>query len=193
MQKKEKPVYAADGFRFDSRDEMDFYFFIAEAAASGMIGAWSYHPQTIELSPKVTYFEQIRMKTKTKTVEHVLLNPCSYTPDFTLMLHGPRSWLLRPYFRSRSELIWIDVKGAFSIHNDDVKFSLIKKWLYQRKKIYVQKIKTADFFEQTFVPRRAAFNRNGSRRAAYAHCRTRIEFLEEKNDKLNFNQGGTVL
>ena len=151
-----------------------------------MIGAWSYHPQTIELSPKVTYFEQIRMKTKTKTVEHVLLNPCSYTPDFTLMLHGPRSWLLRPYFRSRSELIWIDVKGAFSIHNDDVKFSLIQKWLYQRKKIYVQKIRTAEFFEQTFVPKRAAFNRNGTRRACYAHCRTFNDFLTEKRNDLDF-------
>ena len=185
MEDKKKAVYAADGFKFDSRDELDFYCFIAEAAESGMISAWSYHPQTIELAPKVTYTETVQLKTKTKTVERLLLNGCCYTPDFTILLTGPRSWMLRPNFRTDKDLIWIDVKGSFSIHNDDVKFSLLQKWLYQRKKIYVHKIIVRKFFEAVFVPKRAAWNHNGTRRAAYAHCRMRNDFLTEKRG-LNF-------
>ena len=178
---KPKPIYAADGFRFDSRDELDFYYFIAEAADNGMISGWSYHPQTIELAPKVTYTETVQLKTKTKTVERLLLNGCSYTPDFTLLLTGPRSWMIRDQFLTDKDLIWIDVKGSFSIHNDDVKFSLIQKWLYQRKKIYVHKIIVRKFFEAVFVPKRAAWNKNGTRRAGYAHCRMRRDFLNEKS------------
>ena len=79
----------------------------------------------------------------------------------------------------------VEVKGSFSIHNDDVKFSLIQKWLYQRKKIYVHKIIVRKFFEAVFVPKRAAWNHNGTRRAAYAHCRMRQDFLAEKRG-LNF-------
>lgn len=179
--KPTKRIYTADGFRFDSREEQDFYYFLQEAVGSGMISAWSYHPQTIELAPKVTYFETVQMKTKSKEVERHLLNGCEYTPDFTMMLTAPRSYLLRPFFYG-PELVWIDVKGKFSQHNDDVKFSLLQKWLYQKKKIYVHKLIPQKFFEQTFVPKRAAYNQNGSVRACYANCRTRNRFLSDNAD-----------
>ena len=178
MSQHNKKIYAADGFRFDSREEMDFYFFIMEGYGSGMISAWGYHPQTITLAPKVTYQETIRTKTKEKQVERHLLNGCSYTPDFTIMLGGPRSWMLRKLFYG-SDLIWVDVKGTYQQHNDDVKFSLIQKWVYQKKKIYINKIIPQKLFEAAFVPKRAAYNHNGTRRTCYAACRTRNEFLQQ--------------
>lgn len=178
--KKEKirPVYEADGYHFDSREEMDFYFWLAECRSAGLVGAWSYHPRTFELSPKVTYTTTVTLKTKTVQKENHLLHPCVYTPDFSFMLTAPRSWLLTPHFHGQP-LAWVDVKGAFSIHNDDVKFSVVQKWLYQRYKVYINKIVPQKLFEVTFVPRRAAYTTRGALRTCYTSCRTLSAFLAQ--------------
>ncbi len=178
MKEKPKQRHLADGREFVSQEELHFYFWCADALAAGIVSAWSYQPRTFELAPKVTVPETVQMKTKTKTVEHFLLNPCSYTPDF-LLVPGPRWHLVaKSLYSADGKGFWIDVKGKFGgQYGDDVKFSLLQKWLYDKWRIYVNKVIPVNFFEKTFVPGRAAIGKSGRERTCYLNCRTLPQLL----------------
>ena len=178
-----RSCYQADGRNFDSREEIDFYYWLLEARSAGLIRAWSYQPHTFELAPKVTVKREIILKTKTKIEESHLLHPCVYTPDFAL-IPGDRFHLISPYFHRNRESAWIDVKGTYSLHNDAVKFSLLQKWMFQKFGVYVNKIIPVTLFEKTFVPRRSAYNKNGTLRSCYTNCRTLSAFLNHNQTLL---------
>lgn len=181
---KEKKEYRMDGRLFASREEIDFYLWCEEAKTAGIIARWSYQPRTFELAPAVKIPEQVRMKTKVKTVERHLLNDCRYTPDF-LLLPGERWHLVGKTLYGTGGSIWIDVKGTFAgQYNDGVKFSLLQKWTYDKWRVYINKVIPVHFFEATFVPHRALTGRSGRPRVCYLSCRTLPEFLNTSSTLL---------
>ena len=164
-----------DGRLFASREEIDFYLWCEEAKTAGIIARWSYQPRTFELAPAVKVPEQVRMKTKVKTVERHLLNDCRYTPDF-LLLPGERWHLVGKALYGTGGGFWIDVKGTFAgQYNDGVKFSLLQN---------INKVIPVHFFEATFVPHRALTGRSGRPRVCYLSCRTLPELLNTSSTLL---------
>lgn len=168
---KEKREYKADGKIFASSEEIDFYYWLLEAQEAGIIRSFSYQPRTFELAADVTYTETVTLKTKTKEVTRKLLNGAEYTPDFLFLVEARFLPLLKPALHIPETLaVWIDVKGAWSQFNDDVKFSLLRKWTYDKYLVYVNKVIPVDFFEKTFVPDRAAYGKSGKALTRYLNC-----------------------
>ncbi len=174
--KKEKPVHEADGIRFDSREELEFYYWLLILQYYGMISGFVYHPQSFELAAKQTYTVEVRNRRGVKQVEKHLLNNCEYTPDFKVVPGNGFDTLKIGWHTGADGNYWIDVKGNFSIHNDARYFSVMQKWMYCKFDIYINKVIPQDLFKKTFVPRKAAFNRDGSRRKCYYGCRFYKEY-----------------
>lgn len=183
MANQPKKIYEVDGRQFASQEEIHFYLWCREAQQAGIIRTWAYQPRTFELSPKVTVPRQVPTRSGVKTIEQHLLNSCTYTPDFQL-LPGPAFDMVAPLLYSTDGRgVWIDIKGKFDMHGGG-QFSVIKKWTYQVHGVYIVKLIPVDFFEKSFVPRRAAYKRNGERRTPYSACRLLDQFMQNYNPGL---------
>jgi len=178
MMKKQKPVYK--GVEFDSREEIEFYMWLDEAANHGLIfDGFTYQPMPYELSSKRTRLEVKQLKTKTKKVEKHLLHPHKYTADFQfrLTMKGER---LNIFIADRSTgLVVVDVKGGFNQHGGDREFSINQKWVFDKYGVYVNKVVPEKLFEASWCPVEARLTEKTRQvKKKYENCRTIEEFLK---------------
>ena len=162
------------GQTYPNDDELAFHFWCVEARKFGYIGAWIYQYPTFPLSEKRTKTVEKRLKTKTKTVERVVLRGHSYTSDF--MIVGPCPELCRlPEFAGKKPPVYpdnyIDVKPKFEPrHSRTEAFRINQKWVADKYGVLVHAVVPSEFFSRTWVPEKIAFKKNGGRRKPYSGC-----------------------
>ena len=145
--------------KFDSPDEAMFYSWCVEAVAKGVIEAFKYQPETMQIFDKVHYQHEKQLKTKVKIEQKTALNGLSYTADFLIRgdlakFHTPKEKIIFPKLipSSGGLYFYIDIKGSYLQHNDAVKFSIMQKVIYHVKGIYINKIVPEKFFLKAWLP-----------------------------------------
>jgi hypothetical protein len=158
MASSKKPTY--NEIQFDSPEEREFYWWCEEAIDIGVIWSYEYHPEPIELSLPV------------KVGKRSLLRSHSYTPDYLLYAEGT----IDPFY-PKTGLIYVDVKGGFSLYNNHREFSINQKWIYQKHGTYINKVVPEKFFKKMWVPEKARLTEKTQKvRKKYEECRTVEEF-----------------
>lgn len=162
--KKPKPIYK--GEIFDSVDEIEMMQWCEVAKENGWITDFSYHPEPFILSnPVVQVFirnKKLKTKIKQEIVHKTILQDCTYKPDFVIVNPIKEiACLLEQGGYSGNDYL-IDIKGVFCVQSSKTQvFSIIRKWVYQKYKRYINKVVTRDFFNQTFVPDSVRFGKSG--------------------------------
>lgn len=178
--KRNMPVY--NGVTFDSEEELFFVYWLED-----MNIPYEYHPEPLVLSESVYTYEEVQLKTKTKTVRKTLLRPCTYGADFRIKLtdldmftYRTTKWLSD----ITSDYIYIDIKGRFGANSQDgAKFSIVQKWTYQRHGIFVNKVIPEYLFADTFCPDRCRYTKTGKPKKAFISCTTLKQYKERiKNE-----------
>jgi len=163
---------------FKSKEELYFSYYLEELQENGFINFWRYESDTYTLSPKLEMPYEKRMKTKVKTEYEFLLHPSSITADFTIQWNDKaanifyldryapiKSVKAIPFRLNKlgSDCSLIEVKGAhtFKTNTSDISFPYKQKFLFEKYKIYIQKIKPFDtnvnkntLFQSTFTPKK---------------------------------------
>lgn len=142
------PKAEYNGFTFDSPDELELYFWLEEALEHDLICGFTYQGPTWQLAePVIETIEQFGAKgQKIKPKQRVVLKGVTYTTDFHII--GAKDFVpINEY---------IDVKPKFSRRDSDAaKFSILRKWLYQRHQVLVCSLVPWDLFNVTFAPAEA--------------------------------------
>lgn len=143
---------------FASDEEYFFYWWLVEGENAKCISDIRYQPKTYELSPRQIRDYEKQLKTKTKIVERFIFQPHSYTPDFSFRVSFPVSecFIFSKYF-GESE-ITVDVKGTFNMYGDPKQFSINQKWMYEKFKVYIEKIVPEKLFEKSWCPEVARYS-----------------------------------
>ena len=147
MRRSRSQKCVVDGISFDSISEACFFCWCREAKELGIISSFEVQP-AFHLTDKVTYMEEVPLKTKVKSVERVLLRESNYTADFSVTGQELKGLIYQrrefdPLF-GMSELTGIiDVKGEVQPPGSAAKFSLTQKILYALRGIYVNKVVVA--------------------------------------------------
>lgn len=167
---KNKPTY--NGIAFDSGEELEFYHWCEEAKAHHYISYFDYHPKPFVLSEKVTIQREKQLRTKTKIVDEFVFHSHEYTPDFVLNTSEIFEDLSHGLKIKTGPFYYIDIKGGFSIYNNEREFAINQKWVYQKYYVYINKVIPKLFFAKTWVPRMVCYNkRTGARKDKFAGCK----------------------
>jgi hypothetical protein len=185
---KTKPT--EDGFTFDSREELEFYWWLKEAVEYKLIDFFLYHTDTFTLFDGIKGIKGLKGGMR----GHV------YTPDFTIQTSRGsillKSRILTPIWRGPLKEIetydslphvhlqlysYIDVKGEWGGQYGAAReFALNQKWVFEEYGIYVQKIIPKKLFAKTWVPKKATFTeKTGKPSIKYKGCRSIKKYLEE--------------
>ena len=186
---KKKTKLTFDGIEFDSQEELDFFWWCQEAQTHGFIERFDYHPESYKLSARASVKVLKEMKTKTKEVDKFLLHPHEYTPDFIIYATDRFGVLNHKLFSLDNLTFYIDVKGGFSIYNNEREFSLNQKWIWQAYGIFINKLVPKAFFKQNFCPGRAAVTKTGKPRKHYDAMPSvfhALDFSEVVSPPVNF-------
>lgn len=166
-----------NSIEFDSPEESEFYAWCEEAKAAGLLTDFKYQPETFTLADRVSmevtevYFTKARRERRERTRERFIFHPHVYTPDFKLVV-GTLDSYFHPLLKTGDEY-WVDVKGGFSVHNDEKPFSINQKWMYQKHGIIVNKVIPDTFFVKTWVPEIARYTpKTGKLVKKYINART---------------------
>jgi len=152
--KKEKLIY--NRIVFDSKEEIQFYWWCEEAKKHGIIEGFVYHPTTYTLSDAVKYDTFKQLKTKTKIIKKYLFHSHEYSPDF--WISGAQKGIFEHYL---NHYTIIDVKGKFQQYSDNKSFQINRKWMYQKHNIYIEKVEIPKFFLKNWLPEKARFTTTG--------------------------------
>lgn len=183
-----KPIIF-DGIKFDSNEELEFYHWCKEAEAAKIITRFEYHPAPFTLYEKEKYCS-------IKTI--------TYSPDFLIFF--PAGELHKSLFNCElisqkvldEYLCYVEVKSDIGrkalLRSRDVTFPIKQAWLYQRSKIFVNKVIARHifnpkgkiihpgFFSKTWVPVEVAWMKNrkeATRIKAFADCKLLSEVLND--------------
>lgn len=179
--KRNRPVYKDT--QFDSDGEKEVFQWFEELGT-----AFKYQPDSIELIEEFSEMITEKNKPKKKTI----LRNLSYTADFKVALTSLPLHIMKVlHFRVSSDgNIYIDVKGG-SIKNgkfkyvqspDSVKFSVIQKVAWDKKKVFINKISAVELFHRTWVPDDCVLTAKTKQpKKAYIGCISKEEF-DKKND-----------
>jgi hypothetical protein len=178
---KEKKKLRYAGIEFDSPEEIEFYQWLEEAKDAGMIVNFRTHPEEFELIPPASFYIREQLPTKTKIIKRHLMQDCCYTPDFSFIATPDLQRIDHRLFSPDNREYWIDVKGKYSIYNDEAKFSIIQKLTWEKHGIFCNKVIPEKFFERTFVPRLATRTPvKKDLKSCYVHCRKIYEVPAER-------------
>lgn len=176
-----------NSIEFDSPEESQFYAWCEEAKMAGLLKSFQYQPREFELAERVSitieevYVTKVRKERKTRTVDRFVFHPHHYTPDF-LLIPGTLHEYSHPFITTNPDEIWIDVKGGFSVHNDEKPFSINQKWMYQKHGLIVNKVVPEKFFIQMWVPEIARYTpKQGKLVKKYVNART-VKDIHEIQD-----------
>lgn len=188
-------------YNFDSDEEKYFSWYLDELTAKGIILEWEYHPKEFKLCDKVQHEFMRHMKTMTKPDIAFLMHPHDYQADFVIRwnpgwegrlfmtLDGPLSLnyaFIANIGKTKNPYSVIDVKGGFvgPRNNSGVTFPLNQKWVYQKYKIYVQKIIPQQLFKETFTPDKYLLTNVSGRKRK---IKFKIQSLDQYTSKFTTN------
>ena len=167
----------ADLAPYRSKEEIYFLWWLDELKEAGFIHKYYYEPRSYILSEKEMRKTVKQLKTKEKIEERELLKKHEYTPDFVIiwsvsadlpfltLLESMDLFSQGGIYCQRQGVdfqSFIDVKGTFNQRRGDQEFSLNRKWMYQRYKIFVNKVVPSKLFERTFTPDRYLYTDSGN-------------------------------
>lgn len=147
-------AYTADTYKFDSREETEFYLFLRDALQLKLIKSFIYQPQSFLLIPKAIEKIKVPYKKKSgyKIVEKVLYQQHSYTADFVFELtdkffeYFP---MIKDLVRvSKNNQVYIDIKGAYNRFGGDRQFEVNRKLVYNKYGVHINKIVPEKFFQK---------------------------------------------
>lgn len=141
----------------DSQEEYQFYNWIIEAKKLNIILNYNYQPESFLLTEKTQYiplFNNPKNKEKHLFAEHI------YTADFKIVCDYKYGELLAKYFKLSTNNInsdgnieiFIDVKGGFMSNDSGRSFSINQKLVFEKYKIYINKLIPKDFFLKLGCP-----------------------------------------
>ncbi len=189
---------------FDSTEEWHFYHWTIEAGEIGIITAANYHPWKTQLGDSINMKVPRPTKRKPKGTRKIhLLRAIQYEPDWVIGIDpGKNNFIdyniipvkktvsgFKPYeINQNGGVLVIDVKGSFTLHQSQ-KFPVIQKWMFDKYRVYVNKIEPKKFFKKFWVPKLAAFTeKTGKRAAAYKEC----IFVDEWKKEHNYEQTDVI-
>lgn len=146
----------------DSSEEWYFYSWLIECKKLGIVLEYEYQPKEFLLTEKFKYvpaFGNPKKKEKHLLADHV------YTADFRIVFNKLYGEKLSEYFKIPLEaidtngdaVVFVDVKGGFMMHGSDRTFSIHQKIMWDKYKIYVQKIVPEDLFKKLGTPEAAKY------------------------------------
>lgn len=153
-------------YDYKSQEERQFADWLEVCMTYGLVKHWQYEPKSFVLIPAKTYTVVQQLKTKTKTVEKTLHQEASYTPDFMVEFTDEGLALFKgvfsdSYHTNGSKTLFIDTKGEFDRRQGDGRFfSLIRKLMYDKHGIWVEKVIPKRLFKETFAPETVRWMRN---------------------------------
>jgi len=169
---------------YDSKEEQAFAWYLEELKSKGFIISYKYQPNPFRLFEKVHYQWTKHLKTKSKIELSPFLNAYSYQADFMIYWDISAEHIFYEIFtltepleckkddipflaRKTSKSIHsiVDVKGSFNQNDAYRRFSIDQKMVWDKYKIYVQKVipypsvsklgkikPLGALFNQTFTP-----------------------------------------
>ena len=167
MAKVKKPQYK--DIIFDSNEEIDFYKWCEQALQKGVITKFMYHPQTFQIFQKQTYDGK------------PLLRELSYTADYQININPKYYYKLKKLFKVNNLDLkfYIDIKPGFSKFHDISKFSILQKVIWDKMKIYVNKIEIDKLFEESWVPEGSRFTEKKKiQKKKYSDCKLIQEWVD---------------
>jgi hypothetical protein len=147
-----------------SKEEIWMKSYFKELKDSGFIKEIIYQPDPIVLFYEVKVPIQIRLQTKIKTVEKVLLKKRIYTPDFLITWNGDNIFHKSisddyfdnslPLFFSHMNRSFVEIKSDSKFDNNTTRFFLSRTqpWIWEKYQIFVNLIKVPDIFKNSFIP-----------------------------------------
>lgn len=153
---------------FDSKDEEFFSYWLEELEE--YIWSWEAHPAPFKLFDGLVIKQEVQLRTKTKIVSKTLLQSHVYTPDFTILTKINENYFDR-LFTKIAGRVYIEIKPKFDKYNMTRLFHLNQKWVYDKYGIFVNQVVVDTLFKQTFVPKKCAFNLNGTRSKRFEKCK----------------------
>ena len=169
---------------FDSDEELEFWCWLKEAEARGIVSEIKYQPYTFSLSERATIKFDKYMKTKVKTVDKFILHPHEYTADYSFIIEHSKLLNLNFFVENwhhvpDEKFMVVDVKGTFSPNGDGKQFSINQKWVFDKYGVYVQKIVPEKLFKASFVPEIARLSPKQKKpRLKYIGVKNINEFME---------------
>ena len=158
---------------FDSVEEEWFSEWLGTAEKRGLVESIIYHPSSFLLSERQSLKVTKHLKTKTKTIDKFLLHPHKYTPDFVFYKRDPLDQYPHDLIDCNKGIVFVDVKGAFSggrNNNSSITFPISQKWVYDKYKVFVNKVVPEKFFHKTFVPKSIAYGKRGQLLKRWSGC-----------------------
>lgn len=161
MGKNKRSDIVYNGMEFDSKEELQFYYWLEEALANNLVKAFTYQPSEFYLSDKLTINRTVESKKgKIKEKEFSLLQPHIYTADFKIIftdtfLNQIKNTDAEKYFKyilTTNMDVFFDIKGSFNRNGGDRVFSVNQKWVYQKYNIFIYKIVPEELFKITWCP-----------------------------------------
>ena len=155
-------THSIKNVELDSNEEYYVFNWLMDARDLGIVKDFEYQPKEFLLTEKFKYvpaFGNPKQKEKHLLADHV------YTADFRIVfnkLHGER---LSEYFKIPVEaidangdaIVWIDVKGGYNKFAGDRNFSIHQKMVWDKYRIYVQKVVPEEMFKKMGVPEAAKY------------------------------------
>jgi len=146
----------------DSSEEWYFYSWLIECKKLGIVLEYEYQPKEFLLTEKFKYvpaFGNPKKKEKHLLADHV------YTADFRIVFNKLYGEKLSEYFKIPIEaidangnaVVFVDVKGGFNRFAGDRNLSIHQKMMWDKYKIYVQKIVPEDLFKKLGTPEAAKY------------------------------------
>lgn len=160
------------GVEYKSLEEVYFAAYLEELRINGFISSFHYEKHTFELTDSVSipYLKQLKTKVVSKD-EHILAKT-SLTSDFTIYWNDKASNIFfldkspirnvkRIPFRvdNNLKISEVEIKAINESNtSSSISFPVKQKWVYDKHKIFIQKIKPFDpknvksLFTLTFYP-----------------------------------------
>ena len=195
--KKPKPEITEDGMKFDSMEELYFYWWAKDLQSVGLVTSITRGPMYYLADPvKIPV-----VNAKGKTVSKSIMREASYTPDFLLcwnVAHPALPMIGRNVFKNHREerqiLLTSDWESVIEVKplmagrdgkgNAQKAISQVyRKWTMQRHKTFVQLVIIGNgpksWFEETFTPKRFLLtDKTLSRRKLNYTARSMAEWLK---------------
>lgn len=162
--------------QIDSMEEWQVYNWVLELYEMGVLINYIYQPSEFQLTDKVTYVPYFN---NPKKKARSLLQSHEYTADFVLMFKLEWGEKLSEFFKISENMInfkdnmiviYIDIKGAFQRNGGARTFSINQKEVYDKYKIYVQKVVPAELFKTLGVPMRCLKGYKGRPSKIFSSC-----------------------
>ena len=155
-------IHGIDSVEIDSNEEYYVFNWVMDAHDLKIVKEFEYQPKEFLLTEKFKYvpaFGNPKQKEKHLLADHV------YTADFKITFDKQFGEKLSEYFKIPIEaidangnaVVYMDVKGGFNKFGGDRNFSIHQKMVWDKYRIYVQKVVPEEMFKKLGVPEAAKY------------------------------------